>query len=173
MLVKNYKMGKKLFVGIDNGVSGTIGVVGEKTMFFKTPVRSVLKYTKKKANVTRIDHKKLFDVLSEITNEYLEDDIIIKLERPMVNPKRFTATSSALRAWEATLIVVELLGLPYDYIDSKEWQKEMLPSGIKGAPELKRASRDVGDRLFPSFKELNHEDRDGILIAEYLRKTYN
>lgn len=163
---------KKLYIGIDNGVSGTIGVVGDKTHFFTTPVKSVLKYTKKKANVTRIDHEKLTDVLLEIVDGYDIDDVIVALERPMVNPKRFTATSSALRAWEATLIIVERLGLPYFYIDSKEWQKVMLPKGIKGAPELKRASRDVGDRLFPAYKEMNHEDRDGILIAEYVRKTY-
>lgn len=163
---------KKLYIGIDNGVSGTIGVVGEKTIFTPMPVKSVLKYTKKKANVTRIEHNKLSSLLSDICTGYETDDIIIALERPMVNPKRFTATASALRAWEATLVVIEMLGLPYSYIDSKEWQKVMLPKGLKGAPELKKASRDVGDRLFPMFNELNHDDRDGILIAEYLRKTY-
>lgn len=163
---------KKLFIGIDNGVSGTVGVVGEKTMFFTTPVRKVMKYTKKKAFITRIDHERLKEVLIEITDGYNEDDIIIKLERPMVNPKRFVATASALRAWEATLVIIESIGLPYDFIDSKEWQKEMLPSGVKGAAELKKASWSVGARLFPMFKEVKHDDMDGLLIAEYLRKTY-
>lgn len=165
-------MSKKLYIGIDNGISGTIGVVGEKTIFTSTPTRSVLKYTKKKANITRIDHKQLYELLNELTTNYKSDEVIVALERPMVNPKRFTATASALRAWESTLIVLELLQLPFLYIDSKEWQKIMLPKGIKGSPELKKASRDVGDRLFPMFKDIKHEDRDGILIAEYLRKTY-
>lgn len=163
---------KKIFIGIDNGVSGTIGVTGEKTIFCKTPTRSVLKYTKKKANVTRIDYPALIELLMDVTTGYENDEVIVSLERPMVNPKRFNASASALRAWEATLICVEQLGLPYNYIDSKEWQKEMLPNGLKGSPELKKASRNVGDRLFPMFNEIVHEDRDGILIAEYLRKTY-
>lgn len=165
-------MSKKLFIGIDNGVSGTIGIIGEEVRFFKTPTRSVLKYTKKKANITRIDHKELFKVLAEYTDKYKTNEIIVALERPMVNPQRFNASTSALRAWEATIIVVELLGLPYMYIDSKEWQKVMLPKGLKGSSILKKASRDVGERLFPDFKEIKHEDMDGILIAEYLRKSY-
>lgn len=165
-------MSKKIFIGIDNGVSGTIGVTGEKVIFFKTPIKNVLKYTKKKANINRVDHEKLKEVLTEITANYDDSEIIVCLERPMVNPKRFTATSSALRAWEAMLIVVEQLGLPYSYIDSKEWQKELLPKGIKGESNLKEASKNVGDRLFPMFKDIKHKDRDGILIAEYLRRTY-
>lgn len=164
---------KKLWIGIDNGVSGTLGVVGEKNIFTKVPTKSVLKYTKKKANVTRIDHANFFDLLSDIISNYSSEEILIGLERPMVNPKRFKATSSALRAWESTLIIMERLSVPYIYIDSKEWQKELLPKGIKGAPELKKASRQVGERLFPHFKEVKHEDMDGILIAEYLKRTYS
>lgn len=165
-------MSKKLFIGIDNGVSGTIGVTGDKTVFIKTPTKSVVKYTKAKGNVTRIDYPVLKDFLQEVTTGYEDSEIIVVLERPMVNPKRFNASASALRAWEATLICVEELGLPYSYIDSKEWQKTMLQKGIKGSSELKKASLDVGNRLFPMFKEIKHEDRDGILIAEHLRKTY-
>lgn len=165
-------MSKKLFIGIDNGVSGTIGVVGEKTIFFNTPVNVVQDYTKKKANISRIDHKKLTELLVEITQGYSDEEIIVRIERPMVNPTRFNASKSALRALEATLIVVEQLGLPHSFIDSKEWQKDLLPNGIKGEADLKKASKDVGDRLFPMFKDLKHKDRDGILIAEYTRKTY-
>ena len=165
-------MSKRLYIGIDNGVSGTIGVVGEKTIFFNTPVTKQQDYTKKKANVSRIDHKKLTDVLSEIIDNYEKDEIIVKIERPMVNPTRFTASKSALRALEATLIVIENLDLPYDFIDSKEWQRDMLPKGVKGESELKKASLDISNRLFPMFKDNKHPDRDGLLIAEYLRKTY-
>ena len=165
-------MSKKLFIGIDNGVSGTIGVVGEKTIFFTTPVNKVQDYTKKKAEVSRIDHKKLTEILLDIIQNYSKDEIIVKIERPMVNPTRFTASKSALRALESTLIVIENLELPHEFIDSKEWQKIMLPTGIKGEVDLKKASKDVADRLFPMFKDNKHKDRDGLLIAEYTRKTY-
>ncbi len=163
---------KKLFIAIDNGISGTIGVIGETTDFFKTPTVSVSKYTKAKANITRVDHKKLMSKLTHITNGYLTEEIMVSLERPMVNPRRFNASASALRAFEATLVVLEQLNLPYSYIDSKEWQKVMLQKGLKGSEQLKKASLSVGNRLFPQFKENKHKDRDGILMAEYLRTKY-
>jgi hypothetical protein len=89
----------------------------------------------------------------------------------MVNSTRFNATLSAIRALEATLIALEQAQWPYEYIDSKEWQKELLPKGLKGSDELKNASLDIGKRLFP---ELNiKKDADGLLIAEYLRRKQN
>lgn len=165
-------MSRKLYIAVDNGVSGTVGVVGDKLDFFKTPTKSVLKYTKKKANVTRIDIPIFRDKLMTIINGYKINEIMVGLERPMVNPTRFNASASALRAWEATLILMEELGLPYIYIDSKEWQKALIPIGVKGSTELKKASKQVGNRMFPSFKDIKHGDRDGILIAEYLRLKY-
>lgn len=45
----------------------------------------------------------------------------------------------------------------------------LLPKGISGE-ELKKASLDIGGRLFPQFKEYNHPDRDSLLIAEYARR---
>ena len=37
--------------------------------------------------------------------------ILVVLERPMVNPSRFKASKSALRAYEATLIILELISI--------------------------------------------------------------
>ena len=100
------------------------------------------------------------------------EDIVpfVLVERPMVNPTRFVATTSALRALEATLITLEMLNLPYQFIDSKEWQRDLLPKGIKGSEELKRASHDIGCRLFPTLNPNYHADFDGLLIAEYGRR---
>lgn len=159
----------KIRIGIDNGVSGSIGIItDEVSSFVKTPIITQQNYTKKKANISRIDWKNLRSILEV----YDPLDCFILLERPMVNPMRFQATTSALRSLESTLTVIELLGLPHAYIDSKEWQKALLPQGIKGE-ELKKASLDIGCRLFPQFTELivKHKDADGILIAEYCRRT--
>ena len=159
----------KTYIGIDNGVSGTIGIIyPDASDFIKTPTKSEQNYTKTKGNITRINSVELESYLTGIT------DCMALIERPMVNPKRFRATTSALRALEATLVVIEALGIPYAYIDSKEWQKALLPKGIKGSEELKRASKDIGIRLFPQHKELieKHGDADGILMAEYARKNY-
>lgn len=161
---------KKVFIGIDNGVSGSIACISENNVtFLKIPTISQQDYTKKKSNVTRIDVPHLINLLSSYTRDTPTSDIIVAVERPMVNPQRFVATASALRAWEATLIILEHLKLPYQVVDSKEWQKVLLPKGVSGI-ELKKASLDVGNRLFPQFKELKHPDRDSLLIAEYLRK---
>lgn len=163
-------MAHKLYIGIDNGVSGTIGIVSNDPEFqpvnIITPVFPQQNYTKTKANINRINTPALEGLLMPY-----KDDSFILIERPMVNPGRFKATTSALRALEATLIVIERLGIPFQYIDSKEWQKAMLPSGLKG-PELKTASVDIGCRLFPQFKQtiVSHKDADGLLIAEYGRR---
>jgi len=160
----------KYFIGIDNGVSGTIAIIKPSgdIFFSKTPVKKELSYTKAKQYISRIDVPSLRSLLSEQLDNSSRQNIIAVIERPMVNPGRFKATASALRSLEATLIVLEELGIPYSYIDSKGWQKILLPSGLKGE-ELKSASLDIGKRLFPSIN-LKHPDYDGLLIAEYARR---
>ena len=75
----------------------------------------------------------------------------------------------AVRAFEATIVALEQLHIPYQYIDSKEWQKALLPKGCKGK-ELKKASHDIATRLFPVITLKKNEDADGLLIAEYAKR---
>ena len=156
-----------VYLGIDNGVSGSIGLIGDgyDTEFFKTPTKSEQSYTKKKANITRIDMIKLEEALEHIIGH----DVLAVLERPCVNPGRFKTTMSAMRALEATLCFLEVNGIALMYVDSKQWQKVVLPNGIKGSPELKKASLDIGKRLYPQFadKIQKQKDADGILIAHW------
>lgn len=167
---------KKLFIAIDNGVTGSIGVIGPKTTeFFKTPVFSQKSYTKVAKNISRINTKHLKEaIITIIDKNGIENlqEVAVCLERPMINPAKFVSSISAARSLEATLIVLEDLGISFQYIDSKAWQKLLLPSGVIGSKDLKKASKDIGDRLFPEFKDIKHEDRDGILMAEYLRRQY-
>jgi hypothetical protein len=76
---------------------------------------------------------------------------------------------SAMRTLEAQVLILESLKIPLMYVDSKDWQKDLLPRGTKGTPELKKASMDIGCRLFPQHDELirKHKDADGLLIAEW------
>lgn len=165
---------RKLYISIDNGVSGTVAFISQNGNFdiFPTPVKKELNYTKAKGFISRIDIKKLKDKLIDIIGSIPKESILILLERPMVNPGRFKASVSALRALEATLILVEELELSFIYVDSKQWQKIMLPSGLKGE-ELKIASKDVGCRLFPSKKDFiqKHKDADSLLMAAWAKKT--
>jgi hypothetical protein len=161
------------YVGIDNGVTGSIGVVYPDNTYvmYKTPVVSEQSYTKKQAKITRIDFGMLMTVLKDILMN--ADHVRVVIERPFVNPKGFKATVSAMRALEATLIAIEMLGIPHSYCDSRDWQRSLLPSGVKGTADLKKASLDIGKRLFPDCEEVivKHKDADGLLIAEWARRS--
>jgi hypothetical protein len=165
----------KLYIGIDNGVSGTIGVIiNNKSFFFEIPIMSEQNYTKAKGNISRINGKKLKFELLKIFEETNPISMMCLMERPMVNPGRFQASTSALRALEATLITIEDLGIPYQYEDSKKWQKLLLPSGVIGTDQLKESSKTIGIRLFPQHSVLinKHKDADGLLLAEYCRRNF-
>ena len=168
-------MPHKIFIGVDNGTSGTIGWMGEgiETGFVETPKFEEQSYTKAAKNISRIDRKRLRALILDILGDTLPSDAIAVLERPRVNPKQFTTTLSAMRALEATLCVIEDMGLAFCYTDSRPWQKVMLPQGVTGSKELKRASKDIGCRLFPQFADAirKHQDADGLLIAEWARRT--
>lgn len=172
----------KIYIGIDNGVTGTIGFVnlpiGDVQRDYDciiTPVKKEQSYTKAKNFISRIDGEALEDELKRHlvadTGHALYSNSFAVIERPMVNPGRFKATMSALRSLEATLVILEHFHIPRMYIDSREWQKALLPSGCEGE-ELKKASMDIGSRLFPECATLftKHKDADGMLIAEYAKR---
>lgn len=168
-------MGHKIYVGVDNGTTGTVACVGDcATQFIETPIIKEQSYTKAKKIISRIDHLSLKQWFINIMGTGIAPcDVIAVIERPMINPMRFQASVSAARSLEATLCVIEDLGIPHMYIDSREWQKVMLPSGLQGAPELKKASMDIGLRLFPEHEKVirKHKDSDSILIAEWARRA--
>lgn len=158
------------FIGIDNGVTGSIGILGgrQDCRYDPMPVKKVLNYTKEKQFLNRIDGG-LFRATLTVSIPLITDCFCF-IERPMVNPTRFKATTSALRALEATLVILEEMQIPYQFIDSKEWQRELLPSGLE-QEELKFASLEVGRRLFPKVDFAGFKDADGLLIAEHCRRT--
>jgi len=159
---------ERVFIGIDNGVSGSIGILSDngRARWFSIPVRNELSYTKTKKFINRVDLPAL--TIAFNAEVPLDADIICRIERPMVNPTRFNATLSAMRALEATQIFLESRKVPYSFIDSKEWQKKMLPAGLKGADELKSAADCICRRLFPSIK-IRKGGGDSLLMAQYLK----
>lgn len=166
-----------LVVGIDNGVSGSLAyqLPGDPMVLTPTPTKTEQNFQKKKANVTRIDHAALGMILTSLSNRAIDLGIQLHvvLEKPFTNPGNFVATASSLRAHEATLVVLEQLGIGYQFLDAKEWQKKMLPAGLKGREEQKKASRDLGARQFPhlaaSILKNKASDADAVWIAEYAR----
>ena len=163
----------KLFIGIDNGTTGTVAFIYDEgpSFFIETPIKIEQSYTKTKQIISRIDYIPFYEYL--LTRSAGCQVIHALIERPGINPTRWKTSMSAMRALEATLIAVECLNFPHSYIDSKEWQKALLPAGLE-KEELKKASVDIGCRLFPQHKELiiKHKDADGLLIAEYCRRKF-
>jgi len=101
------------------GVTGSIGIVNADQsveIFQPMLTKKCLNYQKtKETHITRIDvpkvRKFLFDMLAE-------DNAKVLIERPLVNPQMFMATMSGIRSLEAVLIILENLGLGYEYVDS-------------------------------------------------------
>ena len=156
-----------VIIGIDNGVSGWIAILadGQVRCFLPMPVKKELNYTKTKQFLKRVDIVKFLNILFE--NVPADSDVIAVWERPMVNPMRFKASVSAIRCLEATLVCLESCRVPFQYIDSKEWQRTMLPSGLR-KEELKQASDSVAKRLFPELAEqIKNGNGDALLIAKY------
>lgn len=165
-------MSHKVYIGIDNGTTGTIAWIRQTTSGIKeTPIITEQSYTKAKNIISRIDHVQLRIDLRKAIGDASPSECIVVIERPMINPMRFKASISAARSLEATLCVIEELGLPHMYADSRDWQKKMLPQGCKG-DDLKTASRDIGYRLFPHCAGIinKHKDADALLIAEWARR---
>jgi hypothetical protein len=158
------------YIGVDNGVTGSIGILGSTSLLFKMPIRSEYSYTKIKQKITRVDFYNLLGIL-----KLAEPDSLVILERPMVNPARFKASASALRCLEATLIAIEQCNregsnFSIMYCDSKNWQTALLPAGCE-KEDLKPASLDIGKRLFPHIDFTGFKDADSLLIAEWARRN--
>lgn len=163
----------KSYWALDNGVTGTIAWIGDNgSGFIETPVKKEQSYTKARNIITRIDAPKLKAYFEQVLEGH-PGNIMAVMERPMISNFRFKASISAARSLEATLCVLESLGVPLLYVDSRQWQSVMLPKGTKGTPDLKKASMDIGCRLFPQHSELikKHKDADALLIAEWARRT--
>lgn len=155
-------------VGIDNGVTGSIGVVKNlENDFDFVPmfVRNERDFQKKYKKIQRIDFNKLLEFFKKLKEASREEkaEIRVYLERPLINPRFFYSTLSAVRAFESTLIALSFVVFPFRVVDSKVWQKYMLP---KGLPK-KEASLKRGEEIAPFLKEkfVKHGDADGFLIA--------
>ncbi len=162
---------KRTLIGIDNGITGSICIMDENDTIIKLikmPTKKELSYTKTKQYITRVDIQKL---LLSLPIEAPDVYNFAILERPMVNPGRFKASLSAIRALEATLIALEMRKIGFEYQDSKAWQKYFLPHGLKGK-DLKHASKEIAIRMYPEQKEIIEKigDGDAIFIALYRNK---
>lgn len=163
-----------IFVGFDNGTTGTYGVVdgtGKAISFGETPVKTVRDYTLKIRHITRIDVLAVMRLLHIF--EALGNKLVVVTERPLLNPGLLRGSVSAVRAYEALLVAVELSGhVMARTVDIRNWLTEYIP--LSDIRNTKEDSARIGTELFPQFADAiaDHGDADGLLIAEYARREY-
>jgi len=171
---------ERYYIGIDNGSTGSIGIietVSRWSIFGPTPIRKMQDYTKKKKTISRLDTDLFLDLMTRHNtgNENRANHTAV-IERPMINSTRFNASMSAARMLESTITCLEYLRIPYMFVDSKQWQRVMLPRRMSKCttPQLKKASLDIGLRLFPKHANeiIKQKDADGLLIAEWAQSGF-
>lgn len=147
-------------------------------------------YQKSLQKIARIDWRRLKDwflnIISSTKKRFSEKfnkeeiKIAVVLERPMINAERFKQSKNAARAFEATIIVLEMIDLKDNYvvIDSKKWQHWLFGKNTVNI-DLKDESRKEGIKFVKSMKLSNdvvnqitsimekHGDADSMLIARY------
>jgi len=160
-------------LGLDNGTTGSLSVYDTNLniMALHTlPVKKELDYTKKAKHITRIDYPGMCDLLNRIKAG--TNDIHCYMEKPFMAGAMFMQTSiNAFRCFESELIALEESEVGYTVINSKDWQKQVLPKGIKGRKELKKAALDIAKRLYPYLSEkLNIENADSVLISHHFKE---
>jgi len=156
-----------IYVGIDNGVTGAIGIIGDNPpRIFKTPVTLGFDFQKSGKQINRID----WSLLKALFIPYKGNIAKVAIERPFINPKFFNASVSAIRSFESWILFIEQeLQTGYTVIDSKKWQKKYLPN-VTG-PALKKASIEFAMREQPDLLLFGKkiEDADAYWIARYIQ----
>lgn len=160
-------------LGLDNGTTGSLSVYDTNLNIMTVhalPVKKELDYTKEVKHITRIDYPGMCELLTQIKKD-TNNDIHVYMEKPFTGGAIFMQNSiKAFRCFEAELIALEECEIGYTVINSKDWQKKVLPHGIKGSAELKKAALDVARRLYPYLSEkLTKENADSVLIAHHFK----
>ncbi len=159
---------KRITVGVDNGTSGSIAIIGpDGSIFESMPTKKALMGKAGKV-INRINHSALDDILLPYT-ESGGCEIRAFVERPFTgSPMMINTCILSARSFEAVIIVLEQAGIGYTVVDSKEWQRAVL-GDVKGSAALKQASRLRGPQIYPAHAKAieTHGDADGLLIAHF------
>jgi Holliday junction resolvasome RuvABC endonuclease subunit len=154
----------KAYIGIDNGVSGAIAISsdGKQYHISKMPVFKDRDYTKKPRKISRISAPVLAGRLKRVLDGF--EEVVIGIERPMVNPTRFRSSVSALRALEATLIAIEEACVDkiteIRYIDSKQWSKHF------GFENAKDGAKSLAKSILG--REVSADEADALAICLFI-----
>lgn len=164
-------MSTHVTIGIDNGSTGSIAILSPAGALFE-PM-----FTKDQAEGKAGKIIKRIDVASL---EYWLDQNIERpmgrafayIEKPFTgSPMMINTAVLAARSYEAVIVTLERMGIGYQQVTSKDWQKAIL-GDVKGSPALKAASKSRGQQMYPQLAKAiqSHGDADGLLIAHHYHK---
>lgn len=193
-------MSNTWILGIDNGISGSLTLMdpkGNVVLFTHVPTYKEVKWTKAKTKKTKSGTKTTpeymtlidIDALQRVLATYTSSlsDVHCFLERPAISYAAAWSMKTSISAaisWAYVTFVLKKLRIARTDIDSKEWQKELIPeaTGAKNkeymktlkAGErnklLKEASDMFAQSICPKFKPKELGDGDSICICEYGRR---
>ena len=165
-------MNPSITIGIDNGQSGSVAILGapDGPLFFPVPTQDYLHYGKRGTVGKRLLRSGLALTL-RLAKTW--GNAYVYIERPF-SGKFINAVLPAHRFYEATIIVFEDLELGYEVVDSQTWQKPVL-GNVTGSANLKKASMLRGIQYYPALADVirKHKDADGLLIAHHFHSRRN
>lgn len=145
------------YIGIDNGVSGSIGILRDGV----PELIHAREYTRPKAKRKGSLECDPF-AITKILEDAKPDGVV--LERPFRGQFRNTEVSAA-HFDSVVRTILETRGIPFIQVDSKKWQGPLL--GIVKAGETKHTSLSLGKRRWPALAAQIEDqgDADALFMA--------
>lgn len=155
-----------IHIGIDNGTTGAIGVLGTEEPMLIPAKAYVRQYTGTKSGKGKeLDPLAFARILREISTH--GDIQFVTIERPFTGgPGTGNAAVVARGVYAGMQAVLEIMGIPYVTIDSREWQEPLFGKGGK-AKDTKARSLALGIQRYPLLEqEIRRQgDADALFIA--------
>lgn len=163
----------KLFLGIDNGVSGAIAAIdgeGKVVALQSLPVRKV-------GSDNTLDVVAFSELLAALVTGYSPYAIA---EQAQKFSKGTMALASTWRCWGMIQAVLELSRYPWEPINPSAWQKPMFSGHFRAKDQdTKSVSIEIAGRIFPhqsllptlKSKRPDSGLADALLIAEFARRN--
>lgn len=157
-----------IWIGIDNGVSGSIGIIGTGIEPMMVNAREYTR--KKKRGGLEVDPTAFLQIITEhgpVSG--------VVLEKPFRGQFRNTEVSAA-HFDSVARTIMELHQIPFIQVDSREWQKPLLKitqkKGVKN--DTKRISLEAGVLRWPSLRAQIEDqgDADALFLATHARHEF-
>lgn len=152
-----------VYVGIDNGSTGTIGIYvpsKEKALVFRTPLLEHDVGGTWRLNFEALTAK-MFVWLRSIGIDLLTANVQVAIEPPMMAAKRWYSTLINIRLDEAFIQYCEAHSFPWEYMRPQHWQEILGPKDKAAQYLLQHLDTRIGDKV-------DESDIDGLAIAYVL-----